>query len=511
MNRRFWMYAVMGCVAPASVKFCNAQPPDEEKDPEALLAPRPKKEAVPVPVVHLVPGPAPLEMHRYLLEVDYHTKKPGDTLEIYMKPRKERVEKFKKENAWLENISELVSMPQAQLPREVEKIRAWDLLKEMDEAAGLSTADWRKVTFELKNPLPGEIMQLMEMTNYLWLRGRAELKAGDYPAMVKTACTMLTMARVVGDGPNLIHHLVGIAIGQNTVNLLLEGMGKPGVPNLYWAWKAVPEKGIPFRRSISGEAYQINMYLPGLRDMLLSGKIRKIPDRELDELVDKVFAISEISDAVLGFAVGGKPKEKSPLGEMWEKARFRKQVANLGPYGREFLQSRGISKKELDEISDIQAAFLGEVAYWEELVDEFCKWTEFPLYIATPELNKFQAKVTARPQPESGLKRGFLIGGGDSSGSTVKSFMVMYQSNCQFNRLLKAVHVMEALRLHAAATGAWPSTLDEIRLVPVPGDPTTGKPFLYKRNGKKAILETESRESENMRHHKWELVLEGAK
>ncbi|HRF02112.1 MAG TPA: hypothetical protein PLI18_16465, partial [Pirellulaceae bacterium] len=38
----------------------------------------------------------------------------------------------------------------------------------------------------------------------------------------------------------------------------------------------------------------------------------------------------------------------------------------------------------------------------------------------------------------------------------------------------------EALRAHAAAErGKLPTTLDEVRIVPIPLDPATGRPFYY--------------------------------
>ncbi len=53
------------------------------------------------------------------------------------------------------------------------------------------------------------------------------------------------------------------------------------------------------------------------------------------------------------------------------------------------------------------------------------------------------------------------------------------------NRGSQALRSVEAIRLHAASQGqALPRALDEIKLVPVPDDPTTGKPFEYKPDGR---------------------------
>ncbi|MEM9660045.1 MAG: hypothetical protein AAF961_16910, partial [Planctomycetota bacterium] len=59
----------------------------------------------------------------------------------------------------------------------------------------------------------------------------------------------------------------------------------------------------------------------------------------------------------------------------------------------------------------------------------------------------------------------------------------------RLERQRNAIQVVEALRMHAAATGALPATLDEIRMAPVPNNPATGAPFEYRLDGETAILD----------------------
>ncbi len=49
--------------------------------------------------------------------------------------------------------------------------------------------------------------------------------------------------------------------------------------------------------------------------------------------------------------------------------------------------------------------------------------------------------------------------------------------------------MIEALRMHAAATGSLPNSLDEIKSVPVPNNPVTGKPYVYRMEGETAVLD----------------------
>ena len=52
-----------------------------------------------------------------------------------------------------------------------------------------------------------------------------------------------------------------------------------------------------------------------------------------------------------------------------------------------------------------------------------------------------------------------------------------------------ALQTVEAVRMHLAETGDLPATLQEIKVVPVPLNPVTIQPFLYRREGQIAILE----------------------
>jgi hypothetical protein len=53
----------------------------------------------------------------------------------------------------------------------------------------------------------------------------------------------------------------------------------------------------------------------------------------------------------------------------------------------------------------------------------------------------------------------------------------------------RAIQIVEAVRMHAAHSGALPTSLDEIEVVPVPLNPATNKPFQYRLDGETAVLD----------------------
>jgi hypothetical protein len=67
-----------------------------------------------------------------------------------------------------------------------------------------------------------------------------------------------------------------------------------------------------------------------------------------------------------------------------------------------------------------------------------------------------------------------------------------HQAGLRVERHLAALRCVEALRLHGAGhDGQLPARLDEVRAVPLPTDPVTGKGFdaLYRRDGARAVLD----------------------
>jgi hypothetical protein len=58
------------------------------------------------------------------------------------------------------------------------------------------------------------------------------------------------------------------------------------------------------------------------------------------------------------------------------------------------------------------------------------------------------------------------------------------------DRGIAVLRVLEALRIYAAShEGTLPAGLEDIKEVPIPDDPVTGEPFVYLRDGEKALLQ----------------------
>ena len=55
----------------------------------------------------------------------------------------------------------------------------------------------------------------------------------------------------------------------------------------------------------------------------------------------------------------------------------------------------------------------------------------------------------------------------------------MHRHQAMLDRKVAMLRVVEALRLHAGSTGRLPDSLDQVKVVPIPIDPLSGKVFEY--------------------------------
>ena len=115
-------------------------------------------------------------------------------------------------------------------------------------------------------------------------------------------------------------------------------------------------------------------------------------------------------------------------------------------------------------------------------------------------ISDFAEKEIYLPYPESATRLNkvekFLIGEEklNSPGAVFASMILpaatqIRRAQLRVDRNICALRVIEAMRMHVAETGVLPSSLDEIKIVPVPDNPATGKPFRYSLKDGKAELD----------------------
>jgi hypothetical protein len=286
----------------------------------------------------------------------------------------------------------------------------------------------------------------------LSLKLRLEIAEGQVDEAMTTLTSGLAMARGIGEGPTLIQDLVGIAIGAMMFKHMGEFMAMPDAPNLYWALSDLPDPFIDLRQSLSYEYDMMYWELPELQD--LGQKV--LSDAQASALVNKMF--KKLSDAGMGEHMGFK---LLPLG--WVMVHYVDAKA--------FLADRGLEASHIEAMPAGQAVMLYQFQEFKEARDSLFKWLSLPYAQYRVHADRYDQvieEVTNR-----GLKSNLF-------GMFLPALSRVYFLGARSYRDFEMLRVIEALRMHAAANQeAFPKTLDDVTVVPVPLDPVTGDAFVY--------------------------------
>ena len=106
--------------------------------------------------------------------------------------------------------------------------------------------------------------------------------------------------------------------------------------------------------------------------------------------------------------------------------------------------------------------------------DDLFKWIPLPYPKARPELERLEREFATR---HIDVVAAIFL-------DLVRPDAKVSWASWRIERRIAALRTIEAIRLHAAANdGRLPATLADIHVVPVPDNPTTGKPFVYSVQG----------------------------
>jgi hypothetical protein len=432
----------------------------------ALVGPVSAQEPeIPVRKIAITPAAAPSPALRYKLLPDLRDTTPGNAAMLYYRAFNPEWMYNVRDNKDLQDkINDAMDKSPAEVKAipEMNFVRDWNMLKEVDRAARRAYCDW-ELTERLKEDgiwlLLPDIQSLRNYIRYLAIRAKLELADGQYDKAAYTLQTGMQLGRHAAHGPTLIQDLVGIAITAITLERVEDWVRLPGSPNLYWALTELPHPYVDQRMGYQGEKIWLDALLPGFRDALADPN--KVPPPITAERWRKMVA---------GMEQGTDPTA-------YQLILTTKKYAAAKAYLRE----HGRTDEQIAELPVLSAVMLYEVAIYDRLYDEMLKCLQLPYWQARPGLEKAQQELKAEVVRAGGP-------GLSLAGMMLPATMRVHFAGVRTDRSVSVLRTIEALRLHAAAHGSLPQTLADITEVPVPLDPVTGKAFDYRRDGDKAVL-----------------------
>ncbi len=346
-------------------------------------------------------------------------------------------------------------MPLDDLPRDEiqDVLRQFSAaFRSIELATSRRRCEWDMPMEEGFSMLLPSLSKYRRMTFALALKARLQVADGQSDEALATITHGLAMGRGIAEGPTLIQDLVGIGISAAMLKNTSELMGSPDAPNLYWALSELPSPLVDFRQSMGYEYDLMCWEIPELLD--IDDKI--FSPAQASALVGKTF--KKFSDAG-----GGGDRFLDLLPMAWVMLHYTDAKA--------FLAECGVAASRIEAMPAAQAVMMYQFQEFREVRDSLFKWLALPY--PQYRLHADQHGKAMRAASERGLKTNLFM------------MYLPALSRCRFlgARLCRDVdllRVIEALRLHAAANeGAFPKTLDDVTLVPVPVDPVSGQPFVY--------------------------------
>ena len=303
-----------------------------------------------------------------------------------------------------------------------------------------------------------------ELARALKLRVRADLAEDRFDAAIHGIRIGFQLGQRVGEGPSMIHMLVGLAITGVFTGEIDEFIRRPGAPNLYWALTTLPDPFIDPRAGLEGEARFFESILPHA-DELDAGPVSAA---RANQILEEMFAT---------FRRGG-PTDDGGVGGLLGKFGLTTYVALHYPEAKVQLIALGRPAAVVEKMPAAQVVALRSVTVIRALYDDYVKCFHLPYPRAVAEFARLRKQADEWKKQNEGdaLLSVFLL--------TLPAIEKVHNAHARVGRRIAGVRAVEAVRLHAALNdGRVPGKLADITAVPVPTDPWTGKPFAYTADG----------------------------
>ncbi len=459
----------LGPAGPVSPKQEGTQRPDEAK------------------VFKLTVDPAgePMPALKHSLVPSYMDQTPGNAVPYYYRA----VLAFQNDTRdypqdFWDKYEEWIKMPPAELPKKEVNLRVLQLASmfaTLKIAAHREHCDWDWGLRDLDGVeviafLLPEIQQCRGLGRMLGLKARLEISEGRYDDAIETLSIGYRLARDITAPPILVNDLVGIAIANMMNAQLLTLIDASGSPNMYWALASLPESLIDMQKSMQFEMTLPVRMLPFLKDAETAERSAE----EWKALLVRAARVGEMLDAIDLLPGSRDPDWQAEL-------VVTALIAKEYPRVKRQLIASGYPAEQIEKMCAAQVIAIHQARAYKTLYHEMFKWSLLP-----PTEAFGRAEQSRKKLDDAGY---FERGGVSREVIPIAESLLPAVAGARFvdTRLrtrLVGLRALEAIRMYAAThDGKLPKSLGDITQVPVPNVPFTGKPFTYKLEGERAILD----------------------
>ncbi|WP_010583691.1 hypothetical protein [Schlesneria paludicola] len=331
------------------------------------------------------------------------------------------------------------------------------------EMRGKEVVDFRLIEFQYARSL----------ARLLRTKARLEIAEKRLDDAITTVGQIYQLSNDLAKAPNIIVNLVGIAVSSVAGETVIDLLAMENLPNLYWAFRALPDPLVNIQAAAHLESTMAVRVFPFLQDA-------ETAQRSVDEwkqlLTEAFVQLGEWTD---------HPQSNS----VESQALFTAMLLKNYPIAKRELISAGYDAQRIEQMPVGQVIAIYARDCYAHVSSETSKWLLVPFAQGYERQKQASQELIAQGyfgKPASSLPTHdpLMI----NTELSYASAQVLQASNRQ-RVLIAGLTAVEAIRMHAAAnSGKPPASLEQITVVPVPTNPSTGKRPLYRVVNQRADL-----------------------
>ena len=318
------------------------------------------------------------------------------------------------------------------------------------------------------------------------MRTRFAIQEGRFDDAVEHLRMNFQLAKNVGKVKFLVADLIAIAEIGIATNGVIDLIGAKDSPNMYWSLAELHDPQVDVRDSIRLELTWGLRFIPELIDV----EKAEHSEEEWSRILRKAGDVANANTIINGGQIG--PTNSLPTVAV--------AMASY-PAAKKRLVESGMEAEKVATMPVGQVLLIDMVREFRRIADEHEKGLYFSYRNAIPLLDAAEGELGDGIRT---MSFGKLL-----AGQLMPALLQVRAASARVHWQRNALQVIEAVRMHAAETGAFPKSLDEITAVPVPLNPLTNKNYVYWLDGEMAVLDMPR--SDGMPGIAWRFELELAK
>jgi hypothetical protein len=375
-----------------------------------------------------------------------------------------------------------------ELAKDLWFIRPNQVYSDMKRAAQFESCNWEQPLHEgnvIAMLLP-EIQQARSYGRLLSAKAHLEIAEGKYDDAVQTLQCGYAEGRDVAQSPTLVSGLVGLTIAGMMSHQVQQLIQQPDAPNLYWALSTLPRPVVPMWVGAEAESNMLYLQFPELHDL----DKKKLSPEGWRDLLAKI--VHDFHDLWVDF--GYYPAKSRDL----DQAKVVLATLEGYPAAKRYLIERGRAAAEVEAMPVARVVLLYTVHVYNELSDAQFKW----FFLPSAELGEGFARADRQFNEALAASREII----PIARFFLPAVQAAKEAETRTEWNLAVLRIFEAMRLYAANhDGRWPERLSDVTEVPIPKNPYDGGPFIYDREGNKAVLTAEK--GPRNWHRRYEITL----